>query len=143
MMLIRLARLCLLLGSTAVLGCSSDPSAGDANTFPADPYLTLESDRGALTMAVRTAPAQPPGRGSTSVELVIHEGEDARDGLDLEVVPWMPSMAHGTATLKAEPQGDGRYVVHGVDLYMPGRWDLRTRVSGAIDDSATVTFEIP
>ncbi|APR74731.1 Hypothetical protein A7982_00077 [Minicystis rosea] len=65
------------------------------------------------------------------------------DGLDIDVVPWMPTMGHGSSIRPAtEAKGGGRYVVSNVALFMSARWDLRTIISGAVSDRALITVQI-
>jgi len=137
----------LALGGFA-LGCSADPGSDAPVTFPAEPFATLASDTGALTIEIRTAPEQPPTRGLFSVEYRIAEATTAAhppaEGLTLSVVPWMPEMGHGSSIKPSVTAGgDGRYVVSDVDMVMPGKWELRTTIAGSSDDGATPTFEIP
>jgi hypothetical protein len=137
---------CLLV-ATLALGCSGEPrDAGEpsADAFPEAPYATLKTDHGALTIEVRTSP-QPPSRGIISVEYTMTDTAGRRrDDLGLAVVPWMPDMGHGASTEPAvEAKGDGRYVVSRLSLFMPGRWELRTTISGLVEDSATVGLQIP
>lgn len=134
--------LVIALASAASVGCAAE-TGGGGDTFPEQPFATIQSERGALTIAVRTAPAQPPGRGLTSIEYTIETNDGAADGLGLEVVPFMPSMGHGGASAEALALGGGRYVASDVSMYMQGRWELRASFSGAVSDSATVTFDIP
>jgi hypothetical protein len=140
-----MTRLLLLSALAALaLGCSADPGSDAPATFPAEPFATLASETGALTIEVRTAPEQPPTRGLASVEYRITEANmKPAEGLTLSVVPWMPNMGHGASiTPSVAAEGDGRYVVSDVELFMPGKWELRTTISGADDDSAMPTFEI-
>jgi len=138
-----LASLAALASLALVAGCSGEAIEGDPGGFPSAPLTTVTSDSGALTIAVRTSPTQPPGRGSITVEYTI-TADGAADEMTLAVVPWMPSMGHGAST---EPtvaaMGGGRFVVSGVDLFMPGRWELRTTTSGSVDDSAIIPLQIP
>lgn len=131
------------LASLVAAGCSSDPAGGAA--FPAAPLLTSTSQRGALEIAVRTSPDQPPSRGLLSVEYRIHApGGAPLDGLDLAVVPYMPAMGHGASTKPTvTAEGAGRYVITNVELFMPGAWELRTQITGSVEDSAAPSFEIP
>ncbi len=128
------------------LGCSVDPGSSAPATFPAEAFTTLTSDSGALSIEVRTAPEQPPTRGLSTVEYRITEASNpahAAEGLDLTIVPWMPDMGHGASiTPSVMAEGDGRYVISDVELYMPGKWELRTTIAGASNDSAMPTFEI-
>ena len=128
------------------LGCGGTDTASTPTTsFPPDPYAVLASEDGKLTIEVRTGPLQPPGRGSTDVQLVVRDPQGALvDGLALEVTPWMPAMGHGTSVMpEAKGEGDGKYAVRNVSLYMPGRWELRTTFSGVVMDAATPTFDVP
>jgi hypothetical protein len=134
--------------SLFVLGCtgeSSGSAGGGGATFPDAPLATLKSDQGGISIAVRTSPEQPPGRGLIDVELVATDANGAPlDGLELGVQPWMPEMGHGASTKpKIEAKGGGHYVVSDVALFMPGRWELRTSIAGPVNDSATVDLQIP
>ena len=138
--------------SLLMLGCSVESSSGagggggggGAATFPSEPLLVQKTDHGALSFEVRTSPAQPPSRGLTTVEIVVTDADGMPvDGLDLAVQPWMPEMGHGASTKPSiEAKGDGHYVVSRVAFFMPGRWELRTSIAGAVKDSATVAFQI-
>ncbi len=136
----RSALLVLLLAA-----CSSESgSSGDAS-FPADPITTASSDSGALQLVLRTAPSQPPPRGTCTVELTITDAAGApRDGLVLDVVPWMPAHGHGASVRPTVvAKGGGKYVASDVDLFMPGEWELRTSVSGPVTDHATPKITVP
>jgi hypothetical protein len=66
------------------------------------------------------------------------------DGVDVAAVPWMPAMGHGASvTPTVTAAGRGAYVLHDVDCFMPGSWELRTTFSGKVDDRATITLDIP
>jgi hypothetical protein len=134
----------LILASAAVLGCSSDPAQGSAS-FPAAAFATTASESGALTLEVRTSPDQPPSRGDISVEYRITGADGApAEGLEIAVEPWMPAMGHGASIVPVvADDGEGRYVVSSVDLFMAGTWELRTTIAGSLQDSATPTFQIP
>lgn len=120
--------------------CSSGAPASDtAVVFPDEALTTISSESGAMRVALRTAPSQPPERGTCTVELTLTDANGVpQDGLGLEVVPFMSAHGHGTAVKPAiEPNGDGKYLVRNVDLFMPGDWDLRLTLSGARTDHAT------
>ncbi|MFT3766781.1 MAG: FixH family protein [Minicystis sp.] len=138
-----LARLAPVLAAAALLaGCSGEPVDAGAEGFPEAPLATVTSDGGAVTIEVRTSPTQPPSRGRISVEYRVTAAPAG--ALDLDVLPWMPDMGHGASTKPTvEDRGGGRYVVTGVDVFMPGRWELRTTITGAVTDSAIVPFQIP
>jgi hypothetical protein len=91
-----------------------------------------------LKLAVYTDP-QPPTEGSLSVRYVITDATSAQpvDGLSLSIVPWMPAMGHGTSVVPSVSAGGGGvYNLSNVYLFMPGQWQLRTAISGAVTDSA-------
>ncbi len=125
-------------------GCAGAPGGNVAEGFPDAPYSIVESEAGALSIAVRTAPTQPPERGLLSVEYTITDAQGAaRDGLTISVQPWMPEMGHGTSVdPTVEPLGDGSYRVSNLALYMPGRWELRTTIAGAVNDHVVVDLDV-
>jgi hypothetical protein len=134
-----------LLIAAGSIACSGSGGGQAPTTFSADAYLTAMADSGALSIQVRTSP-QPPQRGTIRVELTVANADDGtpRDGLTLGVVPWMPAHNHGTSvapTVTAE--GQGKYLVTDVDLFMPGHWELRTTFSGPVMDHAAPAFDIP
>lgn len=134
---------CALLAG-ALAGCSAPAPEAGGDDFPADPYATITSDEGSLVLEVRTAPKQPPTRGSTAVELLVTDPDgEPIDGLEIRAVPFMPDMAHASSTdPEIEPLGGGRYEIAPVDMFMSGRWELLTTIEGPVDDSAKVAFEI-
>jgi hypothetical protein len=113
--------------------------------MPGQPLVTLVSDGGNWTVSIETAP-QPPRKGSVDVTYRITDGAGApADGLDLQVLPWMPAHGHGTSvTPLVTPQGGGAYLASPVYLYMAGHWELRTQIQGGdIADSVVPAFDVP
>jgi len=136
--------------ATALLlaGCggeSTSPGSSETTAFPDDPWTTQASDAGALTIEVRTSPKQPPERGLTVVQLSITDGAgDPMDDLVVTAVPWMPDMGHGASVKPTVTNaGGGKYEIDNVNMFMPGRWELRTEMTGPLDDSAKFVFQIP
>jgi hypothetical protein len=130
------------------LGCSGEsPSSGaeDDPPFPERPYTTVTTEAGGASIAVRTAPSQPPTRGTSTIELTITSASGAPiDGLALDVVPWMAAHGHGTsARPSVTPEGRGRYVLHNVNLFMPGEWQLKISLSGSLTDHAAPVVSVP
>jgi hypothetical protein len=128
-------------------GCGGDGSAADQGTasYPASAMVSTATAAGALTVAVRTAPDQPPARGISSWELTVTDASGKPvDGLTVGAVPWMPAHGHGSSV---EPtvtaRGGGVYDVENVVLFMPGRWELRTTFAGPVSDSLTVDVDVP
>ncbi|HEY1547480.1 MAG TPA: FixH family protein [Kofleriaceae bacterium] len=79
------------------------------------------------------APAAIP-RGNYELEYVVTTAVDGApvDGLDLDLVPWMPAMGHGTSIVPSiTGLGSGVYALDDVDLFMAGLWELRTTSGGA------------
>jgi hypothetical protein len=137
--------LAAILGGLASSACAAGTDTAYNGSFPTEAFTTVTSESAALSVEVRTAPAQPPTRGLLEVEYRVAEvGGTPVAGLDLQVVPWMPEMGHGTSTTpQVTDAGGGRYVISNVELFMAGRWDLRTTVRGPRQDSVTPTFQIP
>ena len=135
-----LVALTLALGACSG-GPASDGAASDA--FAATPFVVATSDAGKLRIEARSAPEVQPTRGVNAVELAITDPSGAPvDGLALDVVPWMSAMGHGASVKPtATARGRGRYVLSNVDFFMPGRWELRTTITGPVEDHAT--FIVP
>ena len=82
-------------------------------------------------------------QGLDTVRIVVTDARSSApvDGLAIQVVPWMPTMGHGSSAIpEIQPMGDGVYVASDVSLFMPGEWQLRTSLDA--NDSAVVTVEI-
>ncbi|MHB8419512.1 MAG: FixH family protein [Myxococcales bacterium] len=130
--------------TAAACGAPAPPVPDGGCTFPAQPLLTVQSDAGALWIAARSCPTQPPTRGLDQFEYLVTDASGApQDGLALTVATFMPEMGHGASlvpTVTAE--GDGRYLVGNVYLFMPGEWQLLTTIEGPEDDSAICTFQV-
>jgi hypothetical protein len=105
----------------------------------------MTSKTGELSVEVRTSP-QPPVRGTNLVELTVTSTVDGspRPGLSIAMTPWMPAMNHGSSAIPtATPETGGKYLVMDVDLFMPGRWELRTSFSGPTKDYVAPAFDVP
>lgn len=127
----------------ALVACGSGAVGGDP-TFGTAPFATVTTDSGKLDVALYSSP-DPIGRVS-SVELVVTDAVSGApvDALGLDITPWMPAMGHGASTLPVVvAKGDGVYVASDVVLAMPGEWQLRTKVSGTVDDTFVTTVEVP
>lgn len=131
--------------SLSVAACSGS-SGSESHGFTGAPLGVFTSDRVGLRVSVRSDPS-PPARGVNAVELFVVDQTGApRDGLQLKIVPWMPAHGHGASvTPSITARGGGRYVADDVDLYMPGRWELRTTITGlegAGEDHVAPTFDV-
>jgi hypothetical protein len=78
------------------------------------------------------------------VELSVHDAGGAPlGGLSLVVVPWMSAHGHGaSASPTVVDEGNGRYWLRDVDLFMPGDWDLRVQISGAVHTQVDARLEV-
>jgi YtkA-like len=133
-----------LLGAAlmAWVGCSS--GSGPKADFSKTPFSTVMTDSGALRVEVRTSP-QPPTQGGIDAELTVTDAVTGapRDGLTLQIRPWMPAMNHGAIMATITPEGGGKYLVSEIDLYMAGLWELKTTISGPVSDYVAPRFEVP
>jgi hypothetical protein len=105
---------------------------------------TVTSSSGQLTIGVRWSP-DVPVRGSDAAELTFLDAAgNPLDGLTVSIVPWMPAHGHGTSIqpLMTSPS-PGVQVASPLYLFMSGEWQLRMTITGAIDDSAVATVDIP
>jgi YtkA-like len=134
-----------LLLAISAMGCSGSAAPTGPPTFTADAFMIAPSTLGTgLAVEVRTSP-QPPARGTIAVQLTVIDATSRAplDGLTIRVVPWMPAHDHGTSlvpTVKAE--GQGKYLVSDVDLFMPGHWELQTTLSGPLADYVAPAFDV-
>jgi hypothetical protein len=129
------------LASASLAACSSaEPSTGAAGA----PLTTVTSPQSKLQIAIHTSPEQPPARGTITVRYVITGSNGAPvDGLTLTVAPDMPAMGHGTPVVpKVAAAGGGEYVATDVNLFMAGRWELRTTIRGAVSDEVVVPVDV-
>lgn len=130
-------------GSTVLLTCVALLAAcgGKPQTvtnFPDTALLTTTSVDGAYTIALRTAPAQPPARGLCTGEYTITDASGApATGLAVAITPWMAQMGHGATLPTITELGGGKYLLEDVNLFMPGLWELRTTLRGVT--AATTT----
>lgn len=130
--------------AAAPLACSAaDPAADSAGA----PLTTVTGPKSHLQLAIHTSPEQPPSRGTITVRYVITEPSGAPvDGLTLTVAPDMPAMGHGTPVApKVAAAGRGEYVATDVNLFMAGRWELRTTLRGgpgAVSDEVVVPVDV-
>jgi hypothetical protein len=144
----------LLVVSSAVLlarGCDDGAQGSDA--FATSPASVVTTDSGALRLAIFSAPEAAPSRGVNALRLVatrVADGSRA-GGLAIELVPWMPAMGHGTSVTPrvTADAAEGSYTVTNVDLFMAGRWELRTTIRQTSDagrdpttDHAAPAFDI-
>ncbi|MET0404036.1 MAG: FixH family protein [Cystobacter sp.] len=121
---------------TLLLGSSPSPLP-ERPPVPAQvaaeaPVASVTSASGRLRVEV-LAPAVPLRRGPQRFVVRVSEvaGGQPVQGLTLSVQPWMTSMGHGISeSPRVTPLGPGRFEVSGLDLFMPGAWELRLSLTG-------------
>ena len=134
------------VAALALVGCSSGGTA-DLNgppSFSGPAAETVITDAAGLRVNMRWFP-MPPIRGSDAAELtVLDEAGAPVDGVDITIVPWMPAHGHGTSVQPVvTPTGPGTLVATPLYLFMAGEWQLRMTLSGASNDTALATVDIP
>ena len=137
------------MGVVAVLaacgGCSSS-GAADTGTIAESPAAIVTTDSGGYSVSVHSAPDAMPSRGVNTLRLDVKRISDGMPatGLELDVVPWMPAMGHGTSVKPSVEPGTapGTYTVSNVNLFMPGLWEIRTTISGSTSDHVAPQFDI-
>src|SRR5438046_1340287 len=133
------------IAAIALLTACSSSSGAPSGEFPSAPYATLVSDGGSLHIELRTAPDQPPTRGTGSIQLRVADAASGapREDVTIEIVPWMPAMGHGSSIRPdVAARGGGVFVLTNMALFMPGRWELRITFHGGVTDSATPSLDV-
>jgi len=130
--------------SAAACGADATTMSTPSLIFNGPSAQTVSSSSGQLTIAIRWSP-DVPLRGSDAAQLTFLDAVgNPVDGLDLSIVPWMPAHGHGTS---AQPlittTAPGVQVATPLYLFMSGEWQLRMTITGAMDDTAIATVEIP
>jgi hypothetical protein len=108
------------------------------------PVASVTSASGRFQVEV-LAPQVPLKRGPQDLRIVITEAQSHKPalGIQLALEPWMTSMGHGISdTPQVSAVGPGQFQVAPLDLFMPGVWELRMRLSGAATDQATVVIKL-
>lgn len=97
-----------------------------------------------LMVSFDSADPAPPTKGKNTFTLKVqrHDGTAVDDGI-VTLRPWMVAHKHGVSegTLSTTAQGsDGLYDVPGVDLFMPGVWELTVSVTLTDGTQESVVF---
>jgi hypothetical protein len=134
-----------LLSLALALPACSGAAESTGHTFAAESLLVMTSELGSYRVEVRTSPDQPPTRGELAAQFIITDAHTGapQSGLELQVVPWMPAMGHGTSVKPIISEtAPGSYLIDQLLLFMPGDWQIRTELDGAVSDHVTPTLEI-
>jgi YtkA-like len=136
-----------MVGTMSLTFACSGSDAGTTNGFPDTPYESTTTAHQKISLELSTAPSQPPVAGLDAVQLILKDPTTGKPIEDesITLVPWMPTMGHGTDVIpQLHAMGKGRYVFTDVNLYMPGEWLLTFKFSGKVQESAyQVLFDVP
>ena len=135
----------------SLLGCGSDEHADSTCTVPAgDCYVDgMEKSDGQVRVRLVEANPGPPERGDFNrwlLEVTDLEGRPIND-ITVGVDPTMPAHGHGTTplpTVTAVEGMPGQFEASPLNLFMPGLWQIRVRVTGPGEEpliDAFVDFE--
>jgi len=132
------------MATVALTACSSASVAEIDGCTTGTPLATSTSQSGALQISVCTS-FQPPVESLMTGRITVKDtAGHPMDGLTLSVTPWMPAMGHGQSlAVTITPLGNGDYQVAPLELFMAGEWELATKVSGTVTDSANPSFYVP
>lgn len=104
--------------------------------------VTAPGEHGVLSFELRSDRPLVEGRNDLHV-IVMHDGDPLPDA-QLQAWVQMPAMTHGGAAPPVVVDGDGQFVLAGVDMPMPGEWLLSLRAeSGDFGDSVFVWLVVP
>jgi hypothetical protein len=142
-----IALLLAMLLSCLAPACGSEagePTGYDPTMPPATvPHAMLTSVDGTWDVALWVFP-EPARKGTNDVVFrVLDRAGGPADDLSVGTQPWMPAHGHGTATVPAVTAlGDGFYWAMPVSLYMAGRWELRTTITGDVTDRVVFVVDV-
>ena len=133
-----------LLVSVVLMGCET--SAEESCEAPVGECFRLGwvVSGEQVSLEVLEASPQEPVRGLNSwvVALQSPTGE-LLTGCALHLEPYMPDHRHGSNVVDSVEQGEGRYLLEGFDLIMPGYWTLPIEVTcPEMSAPETLTFEL-
>jgi hypothetical protein len=132
--------LAIALGAGA---CGEETPVDVVPVFEGTPSQVVTTDSGQLRVAVRYWP-QPQVVGLNAVELAMTDSAGQPvDGLTIDVFPWMPAHGHG-ASVQPTITSDraGVFVASPLQLFMPGAWELRLTIGGAVSDTGTASLHV-
>ena len=119
--------------------CDQPPS-GQCFTTP----WTVDGEIYSLTLDQGDPNPAIKGLNTWTFSLSAVEGSDSFDEVNslitegmcvLDVVPWMPDHGHGSSESQSEWIESQQYSVSGIDLIMPGFWEVRTKVTcGSVEE---------
>lgn len=130
-------------------GCSDSgddapPSrcAEETRALTYEPNMVVVGDASVVEIQVVEASPAPPDKGDNSWLLEVRDATTSTGmaGVDLTIVPFMPDHGHGSPiTPSVTPaEGEGRFQVDDINLWMPGLWEVRIDVTGSATDRVVV-----
>jgi nitrate/TMAO reductase-like tetraheme cytochrome c subunit len=124
---------------------ADDPLAGAELYVPG---IEKAGKAGQARFSIVSASPEPPGLGENVWIVEVRDAEGAPlTQLQIDAGTWMPQHVHGSPIFgKSEHQGQGRYRVSPIQLFMSGLWEVTLAATGkaadgsAIDDAAVFRF---
>lgn len=125
-------------------GDSAAPSSCEEPVDDVQPGLQVDCGTSACTLEVVSTSPAPPDRGDNTWQLQVLDTTGAPAVLrSLSVAPFMPAHDHGTAPATFDGTAAGSvWSVGPFDLFMSGRWELRTSFTfeDGTADTAVISF---
>lgn len=126
-------------GAVEPVNCADEPRA---DIYVAN--MDKIGEGGQLGFVLVSSDPGPPAKGDNEWVIEVVDGDDQPvSGATITVTPFMPDHGHGTPidVVVTPDDGDGRYGVGPVNLWMPGLWEVTVDAqSSAGDDSAVFAF---
>lgn len=121
-----------------IVGCQSYAGLEDYA-----PKLVKHGQAKAFTFVlVSSTPTPPAVEQNTWVVQVLDASNNPVNGATLtSVVPYMPTMGHGTSTPQVTMNPGGSFTISSIYLFMPGIWQTTiVAEAGQMKDSVAFTF---
>lgn len=116
-----------------LVGCSQATAERD------EPVREGVGESGVLEFELDLAGAVPAGK--VSAELTLSRDGVPVEGANVWVSARMPGHTHVESAGRAEEVGEGTYAITGLEVAMPGEWELDLDAEAA-DAHDTATFEL-
>lgn len=134
----RLVVASMCVGWMALAGCGS--ASEDASVEG----QTAEGQAGLISCVATPDTSLSQGENTFHVMVTDKAANAALEGAMVMVMPWMPSMGHGSNEVMAMDMGGGDYHAEGVTFTMGGSWELKFDVSkDVLTDTCVFTYEVP
>ncbi|MBC8132336.1 MAG: FixH family protein [Deltaproteobacteria bacterium] len=147
--------LCTSFSLLFFVGCGSSTGAPvDADSFttcedekqvmPYEPGMSVMTTAGVFTVKLLNSTPGPAVKGDNVWVIEVDDAASANalDGLDIDVVPFMPTHQHGSREVVVTPDGSGTYTLKPVYLYMSGVWEVRISIRDTVNGVSRVDAAI-